>query len=397
MADGDDLLATASGDQTIKLWDLSSHEPVEKLMLRGHKSSVKSVQFRPGSQNELVSGAREGSIFLWDVRVKNDGCTTRSQGEVSPGGSQLASADSHKQTGRPTKQIAEAHAKRNYANITTSPRRKSKDAKNSTSCSVTSVVFINDYILASAGDNDGSVKFWDLRRGWTSRVGGLVLVVAGVDIYLQQTFKPTSFLSREASATGRPRGITSLSVNNTNSKILASSSDHHIYMFDCLVPEREPSIYSGHVVNSFYVKASFSPDCRYIISGSSDYHVYIWDVSNPLLPPMRLRGHTGEVSDVAWSQKEFWKLASSSDDTTVRLWTIDRELSEHFSAEGARGDTELLSPHSSRYSGVSEVPRAWSHPPSKEEDLLTCHEVMMFTDTCSSDGKGDLLPELLPT
>eukprot|EP00960_Hanusia_phi_P077745 768737-Hanusia_phi.AAC.5 len=53
------------------------------MMLRGHKSSVKSVQFRPGSQQELVSGAREGSIFLWDARVKSDCCSTRSQGEVS--------------------------------------------------------------------------------------------------------------------------------------------------------------------------------------------------------------------------------------------------------------------------------------------------------------------------
>jgi WD40 repeat protein len=67
-SDGDDLLATASGDQSIRIWDLKASLPASKFILKGHSSSVKAVKFRPGSQNELVSGAREGNIFLWDTR-----------------------------------------------------------------------------------------------------------------------------------------------------------------------------------------------------------------------------------------------------------------------------------------------------------------------------------------
>eukprot|EP00288_Rhodomonas_lens_P008930 CAMPEP_0177742490 /NCGR_PEP_ID=MMETSP0484_2-20121128/28686_1 /TAXON_ID=354590 /ORGANISM="Rhodomonas lens, Strain RHODO" /LENGTH=171 /DNA_ID=CAMNT_0019256821 /DNA_START=663 /DNA_END=1174 /DNA_ORIENTATION=- len=68
-SDGDSLLATASGDQTIRVWNMDDREPELTATLRGHKGSVKSVRFRPESQHEIVSGAREGSIVLWDTRI----------------------------------------------------------------------------------------------------------------------------------------------------------------------------------------------------------------------------------------------------------------------------------------------------------------------------------------
>ena len=68
-AEGDDMLASASGDQTIRVWDMMPGRPEAVATLRGHKGSVKSVQFRPHSRFELVSGARGGDIILWDTRV----------------------------------------------------------------------------------------------------------------------------------------------------------------------------------------------------------------------------------------------------------------------------------------------------------------------------------------
>ena len=195
-------------------------------------------------------------------------------------------------------------------------------------------------------------------------------------------------MTREASATGRARGITALAVNSTSSKLLASSADHHIYMFDCIVPEREPVMYSGHVNSSFYVKSTFSPDGRFIMSGSTDNHVYIWDVANPLIPPLRLKGHRGEVSDVAWSPIEFWKLASSSDDTTVKVWTIDRAMRAH-----QESNTQLVQDVEDG-GGAAEVNVSWSQPAVlSEEDRLACHETMMFSDTLSSSQEPDYCEE----
>ena len=36
--------------------------------------------------------------------------------------------------------------------------------------SVTSVVFLDEYLLASAGATDGAVKLWDLRKAWNNQV-----------------------------------------------------------------------------------------------------------------------------------------------------------------------------------------------------------------------------------
>jgi hypothetical protein len=35
--------------------------------------------------------------------------------------------------------------------------------------------------------------------------------------------------------------------------------------------------YRGHSCNTFYVKAGFSSDDRYVISGSTDSKAYIWE------------------------------------------------------------------------------------------------------------------------
>jgi len=77
-ADDDDMLASASGDQTIRVWDMQPDSPEAIATLRGHKGSVKSVQFRPQSRCELVSGARGGDIILWDTRVGQGAVTTLS-------------------------------------------------------------------------------------------------------------------------------------------------------------------------------------------------------------------------------------------------------------------------------------------------------------------------------
>ncbi len=61
------LLATASIDGTVKLWNTSTGKL--RKHLRGHKSWVNSVVFATDGST-LLSGSSDGTIKLWDVRSR---------------------------------------------------------------------------------------------------------------------------------------------------------------------------------------------------------------------------------------------------------------------------------------------------------------------------------------
>ncbi|RWR94074.1 denticleless protein isoform X3 [Cinnamomum micranthum f. kanehirae] len=274
----DTQILTASGDQTIKIWDAEKRKCIGVMM--EHTGSVKSLSSHPSNSDLVVSGSRDGSFALWDLRSKFSS-TTGCREACFNCCCQRAHVSHQGKRGRRGK----------AANM-----------------SITSVLYLKDEIsIASAGAVDSIVKFWDTRNLKAS---------------ITQThphFEPSTKEER------RLHGISSLSQDMNGVFLAASCMDNRIYLYNVLQLDKGPvRTFSGSQIESFYVKSAISPDASHILGGSSDGNAYMWQVNNPEVGPVELKGHEGEVTAVDWCSSETGKIATSSDDFMVRIWNIQK-------------------------------------------------------------------------
>lgn len=276
------LIATASGDQSVRVWDFSSYnsENVEAIRtFRAYSRSVKCVEFAPDSSDIMATGSRENSILLWDMRCPSDQ--------------------------KPLLSIKRAH--KTYTSGHVVGRHSTKKEPIGT-CSVTAVQFQDQQTLVSSSDTDGIIKIWDLRMSYDRYSGD------------PQPKHKIPFPGKSSL-----RGYTSLLLNAARTNLYASCKDNHIYKFDLAgYNEKVLNAFSGYENGSkFFIRMSLSCDDRYLASGSSDNKAYVWNVSSvgPTTPIYSLEGHESEVTCVDWSRKG-WRLATCSDDLKHRIWRL---------------------------------------------------------------------------
>ncbi|XP_075060321.1 denticleless protein homolog isoform X2 [Mixophyes fleayi] len=285
---GEHKLVTASGDQTAKIFDVKSGDLMGEC--RGHQCSLKSVAFSKFQKAVFSTGGRDGNIMVWDMRCNKKDGFYRQVNQVTG-----AHNASDKQT--PLKMKKRKPTVRGLA--------PSVDSQQS----VTVVVFQDEHTIISAGAVDGVIKIWDLRKNYTA--------------YRQDPMPAKSFPYPGSSA--RKLGYSSLVLDATGTSLFAGCTDDDIYMFNIAGLRCDPvSVFSGHQNSTFYIKSSLSPDGQFLLSGSSDHSAYIWQVSDAQAPPMVLQGHSQEVTSVTWCPSDFTKIATCSDDNTVRIWRLKR-------------------------------------------------------------------------
>ncbi|KAJ3411379.1 Phosphoinositide phosphatase sac1 [Chytridiales sp. JEL 0842] len=262
----DKFLLTASGDQTARVWDIE----------RQSCKCLKVVDMREWI-DILATASRDGAIKIWDVR-----CTGNVVGD-----------DYHHSA---IDIIANAHS---LANSRPGLRAKKKDNKH-ISHGVTALQFLkhNTNLLASAGAVDGTYRDHDF------------------PVPVEKSCLPEG--------SKRAYGLTSLSLNESGTKLYAACYDDSIHEYSTTHLSHPTQTFSAPTLStsSFYITTTLSPCGSFLASGSKDSNIHIFETHAPWKPPVLLKGHKAEASCVVWCPSDFGQMASVSDDGSVRVWSV---------------------------------------------------------------------------
>lgn len=317
----DSLVATASGDATVRVFDVQSS--TRKALLKGHSGSAKCIRALPSMPNVLMSTARDGNVRAFDLRVPS--VSDRVSREVYHA---------------PIFSIHQPHIPASgHSSMPGTARKRrrvrAEQPKLSHAASVTSLAFYpgQDTMLYTAGAADGTVKLWDLRSlrdaprtsATAAKHGNLFSVVCVSSVVPGEESRMD-----EPPRGRRAHGIAHIDIDQQGRYLLVSCTDSTIYLYNAKnLSLGHARALTGHTQTSFYIRACFSPDGQHVLSGSADSKAYIWDVEAPSVngsvnPILELEGHTGgEASAVDWCRSDSLKLATCADDSSAKVWTVD--------------------------------------------------------------------------
>ncbi|KAH9904781.1 WD40-repeat-containing domain protein [Xylariomycetidae sp. FL2044] len=216
----DRLLATAAGDQTGRVIDVMSQQPIAALCQ--HVASLKQIRFQPGQANNsvLATSSRDGSVQIWDLR-----CAGPPVEKISPvyqRGLRYGNNRSLK-TGCVVNSFYNAHARTctPWAACSGKSREQAKlPVVKHGGVSVTALQFMpagREHLLLTGSDADATINLWDIRSVHTSR--------NKVSTPLAYTVPPESHLR------WRSFGISSLALGTDGARLYAACKDNTVYAY----------------------------------------------------------------------------------------------------------------------------------------------------------------------
>jgi WD40 repeat protein len=280
------LLASASEDGVVRLWDVANRKV--KHILKGHQGMVRSVAFSPDGKL-LASAGDDMMVKLWDLTGKTANPVAEPKTELvhflkreDDWYKQLAITRDGKTLAAASSGVQEA------IEIWDLPTRRHQATLKGHSQTIWSLAFSPDGKSLITGSADHSAKLWELPAG-----------------------------KEKATLKGHKGDVRAVAFSPDGKTVATGSYDTSIKLWDTATG-KELGEFKGH--RDQIRCLAFSGDGKFLASGSADRSAKVWDLASGKEKPTRI-GHAGVVNCLMFSPDSSL-LLTGGDDSIVQLWNV---------------------------------------------------------------------------